>query len=87
MKGFLSFLILWIVKDGARNGADIASELAKRKGAKPSPGTIYPALKELKDASLIIADDEKKYSLTKKGKEELKKATEQFHCIFYDMRK
>jgi DNA-binding PadR family transcriptional regulator len=32
------------------HGQEIASELAKRRGEKPSPGTIYPALKALKDA-------------------------------------
>jgi len=45
MKGFLSYLILWILKKENMNGAGIAVELEKRKGSKPSPGTIYPALK------------------------------------------
>lgn len=86
MKGFLSFLILWILKDKEKNGAEISEELAKRKGSKPSPGTIYPALKELKESGLIESNDKKYYSLTKKGKDELKRAKEYFCCVFYDIK-
>ena len=31
----------------------IATELAKRRSEKPSPGTIYPALKGLKDSGFL----------------------------------
>jgi len=85
MKGFLSYLVLWILKKKSMNGADITKELEKRKGSKPSPGTIYPALKELKEKGLIISDDNKVYSLTTKGKKELNKACSIFSKIFYDM--
>lgn len=85
MKGFLSFLILWMLRDKKLNGVQIAEELKKRKGSKPSPGTIYPALKELKENQLIEADEKKNYSLTKKGKQELEHAKKIFCCIFYDM--
>jgi len=50
MKGYLSYLILWILSKEKMNGSEIARELEKRRGTKPSPGTIYPALKELKSA-------------------------------------
>ncbi len=86
MKGFLSFLVLWIIKDESKNGKEISLELARRKGSRPSPGTIYPALKELKDAGLITADEKKYYSLTKKGKDELKNAKDYFCCVFYDIK-
>jgi len=46
MRGMLSFLILFLLSKKPMNGQDIASELEKRKGEKPSPGTIYPALKK-----------------------------------------
>ena len=39
MKGFLSYLILWMLGKKEMNGAQIATELEKRKGSKPSPGT------------------------------------------------
>ena len=84
MKGFLSFLILWILKGKKMTGAEIAKELEKRKGHKPSPGTLYPALKELKEQGFISCDKEKVYSLTKKGEKELNSACNTFHKIFYD---
>ena len=86
MKGFLSYLILWILKNKSMNGAELAVELEKRKGHKPSPGTIYPALKELKEKGLIKADAHKTYSLTKKGEKEVETACAHFCKIFYDMK-
>lgn len=86
MKGFLSYLILWMLAKRNMNGAEIAAELEKRKGSKPSPGTIYPALKELKEKGMIKTGRNKTYSLTKKGEKELKSACSSFCKIFYDMR-
>lgn len=86
MKGFLSYLILWILSKKSMNGAEITKELERRKGTKPSPGTVYPALKELKEKGLIIADKDKTYSLTRKGEKELKSACNFFCKIFYDMK-
>ena len=71
MKGFLSFLIIWLISKKKMNGAEITLELEKRRGQRPSPGTIYPVLKYLTEQNLLKIDDEKKYSLTKKGKQEL----------------
>ena len=68
------------------NGADISKELEKRRGTKPSPGTLYPALKELKSKGLISSDAGKVYSLTKKGREELKVACEAFCKTFHDIK-
>jgi DNA-binding PadR family transcriptional regulator len=87
MKGFLSYLILWILSKKSMNGAEITKELEKRKGSRPSPGTIYPALKELKQKGLIIANKDKVYSLTKKGEKELNSGCNHFCKIFYDMKK
>lgn len=84
MRGFLSYLILWLLKRHKMNGAQIAKELEKRRGSKPSPGTIYPVLKELKEDGLISSDDNKDYSLTDKGEEELKKACTLFCRQFHD---
>ncbi|VVB83269.1 Transcriptional regulator PadR-like family protein [uncultured archaeon] len=85
MKGFLSYLILWNLSKKSMTGAELSKELEKRKGSKPSPGTIYPTLKELKENGFIASDKNKAYSLTKKGKIELKKACNIFCKIFYDM--
>ncbi len=68
------------------NGAELAKELEKRKGIKPSPGTIYPALKELKEKKLISSNKDKVYTLTKEGKDELNSACTAFCKAFYDMK-
>ena len=86
MKGFLSYLILWILRNKKLNGAEISRELEIRRSTKPSPGTLYPALKELKDKGLIEPDENKYYSLTDKGKKELSSACNFFCKTFYDMK-
>lgn len=86
MKGYLSYLILWMLKKKNMTGAEITKELEKRRGTKPSPGTVYPALKELKEKGLIISDKNKAYSLTLKGKKELNSACKIFCNMFYDIK-
>ena len=88
MRGMLSFLILFLVSHKAMNGQEIARELEKRKGEKPSPGTIYPALKNLKEMGLIKEKKEGKtisYTLTESGKKELKIAKAKFEKAFEDL--
>ena len=72
------------------SGECIRQEIKKRKGSKPSPGTIYPVLKSLSESRLIKEIEDggktKKYTLTTKGKRELKIATKKFVEIFYDMK-
>ena len=86
MKGYLSYLILWNLNKKSMSGAEITEELKKRRGSRPSPGTVYPALKELKDKGLITADKSKTYSLTPKGEKELKSACKVFCNMFYDIK-
>ena len=67
------------------HGQEIADEIAKRKGDRPSPGTIYPALKNLREAGFV---DEKKdgktivYTLTPRGQNALKIAKRRFTRTF-----
>ena len=84
MKGFLTFLVLWIASRTPGNGQDIAREIAKRKGEKPSPGTIYPVLKELTEKGMIVQQDGA-YHITPAGEKELAEACKEFQSIFYDM--
>ena len=66
-------------------GQELAIELEKRRGEKPSPGTIYPALKQLREEGLIKEQKEGKnitYTLTQDGKNGLKEAKNQFVKIF-----
>ena len=85
IKGMLSYLILWILRNKAMTGSEIANELEKRKGSRPSPGTIYPALKELKVMGLITSDKDKRYSLTVKGRKSLEGHCAFFCRLFYDV--
>ena len=84
-KGFLSFLILWMLRNNKLNGSEITDEMERRKGRRFSPGTIYPVLKKLKDKELIIDDEEKRYSLTEKGQKELIVRIDNFFKTFHDL--
>lgn len=72
------------------SGDDIRSELEKRKGCRPSAGTIYPVLKELSSRGLIVEEKGrgriKKYTITPTGQKELKVATRKFVAMFYDLK-
>ena len=85
MKGFLSFLVLWLVSKKQMTGAEITEELEKRRGQRPSPGTIYPVLKDLTEKGLLIVDKNKRYSLTKIGEKELEMSLHNFFETFCDV--
>ena len=84
-RGFLSFLIMWMLRNDKMNGSEITDEMEKRRGRRFSPGTIYPVLKKLKDKGLIIDDEEKRYSLTEKGKKELIIRIDNFFKSLHDL--
>ena len=71
------------------SGAELAKEMEARKGCKPNPGTIYPALKELlrKKAVKVHAQKgkEKIYALTPMGREQSDAAACAFCKVFYDV--
>ncbi len=85
MRGMLSFLILFLLSKKPMHGQELAGELEKRKGDRPSPGTIYPALKSLKKNGLIKETKKGKaitYSLTPQGRTVLKASKNQFCRTF-----
>lgn len=84
-KGYLSFLILWLVSRKSMTGAEISLELEKRKGKKPSPGTIYPVLKNMKEKKLLSIDANKRYTLTGNGQKNLEAHLDAFIRTFYDI--
>ena len=90
MKGFLSFIVLKLIGSKNMSGSELMQELKKRRGSKPSPGTIYPVLKSLHESGFIEeiknGKKSKKYRLTKRGKKELRIATKKFCLMFYDMK-
>jgi PadR family transcriptional regulator PadR len=87
-RGFLNFQILWELDKKRLNGQQIAERIAKRRGSKPTPGTIYPALKELKKGKYIEGEKEGRqivYHLTSKGEEALLDASRYFLQAFGDI--
>lgn len=85
MRGMLSFLILWLLSKKPMYGQELAKEISKRRGTKPNPGTIYPALRELKKRGLIELKKEGRttnYYITKKGRKGIQTACEYFCKAF-----
>ena len=88
MRGLLTFQILWELDREAMNGQQIATKIAVRRGAKPTPGTIYPALKELKKGGLIEGEKVGRqivYHLTPEGKKGLAESSRYFLQAFGDI--
>jgi len=88
MKGFLTFRILCFLLDNPLDGQQIAKLIQKMSGKKPSPGTIYPVLKDLKSKGLITTTRRGKsivYQLSMKGKKEAGVACKYFYDTFHDV--
>jgi DNA-binding PadR family transcriptional regulator len=88
MRGLLGFLILFLLSKKPMHGQDLADEIAKRRGERPSPGTIYPALKSLREMGFIVEEKDGKtivYTLTGRGKNALKLARQRFVRTFLDV--
>jgi DNA-binding PadR family transcriptional regulator len=88
MRGMLSFYVLWLVSRGSICGEDLTKEIGRRRGEEPNPGTLYPALKGLREAGLIEPRREDKkifYTITLKGREELETATNYFKQVYGDI--
>ena len=88
MRGLLTFQILWELDKEEMNGQQIAEKIARRRGTKPTPGTIYPALKELKEGGFIAGRKEGRqiiYHLTPAGEKGLIEASRYFLQAFGDI--
>ena len=85
MRGMLSFMLLWLLCKQPMYGQQLAEEIAKRRGEKPNPGTIYPALKDLQKRGLIQMRSEGRktiYALTREGRTGVVEASEYFCQVF-----
>ncbi len=74
IKGYLKLLILKELEKEEASGYELIRKFEKDL-QKPSPGSVYPILKELESRELIKAKKDgrrKLYSLTDKGKEFLR---------------
>lgn len=92
-KGFLSFLILHEISYRPLTGKDLAIKIGRRKNGKDgrrlSPGTIYPALKRLRNDGLVTYTQigkRKLYELTEDGEDELDEAYKKFSRHFYGLK-
>lgn len=65
--------IMYIVHDTPKTGAEIMDVMeANLQGWwRPSPGSIYPLLKQLVDEGVLSRSEDDKYSLTPAGREEV----------------
>ncbi|MBN2518554.1 MAG: PadR family transcriptional regulator [Candidatus Altiarchaeota archaeon] len=85
MRGMLSFYTLWLLGWNSMCGEEISDIIARKKGEKPNPGTIYPALKKLKEAGLIKPTRrgrEIRYSITEEGRAELHRSARYFLGVY-----
>jgi len=68
------------------HGQEIADEITRRKGEKPSLGTIYPALKNLRQMGFISSDEKEGktivYTLTERGRNALRISKRRFIRTF-----
>ena len=89
-KGFLSFLILHELSQKQLCGEDLAKRIGRRKQSQLTPGTIYPALKHLRNKQLISyfqVGRKKIYSLTPAGKNQLEIQYILFSKYFWGLKK
>ena len=71
LKGFLTFMILHELAQKKSTGEDLAKRIGARRGSMLTPGTIYPAMKNLKKKGLVKMEQfgrRKVYQLTSNGK-------------------
>ena len=72
----LKMIVLKILSKRQLSGYDLMKEIEEASGKKPSPGSMYPLLKDLQHEELIRAQTLGRstvYALLPKGKEALKK--------------
>jgi DNA-binding PadR family transcriptional regulator len=71
-RGSVKYDVLAILADGPRHGYEIMLAIEERRGFRPSPGSIYPALQMLDDGDFVSSsevDGKRVYSITDKGRE------------------
>ncbi|MDG6909608.1 MAG: PadR family transcriptional regulator [Nitrososphaerota archaeon] len=67
--------IMYIVRDSSKSGVEIMDIMeANLQGWwRPSPGSIYPMLKNMVKEGVLSRSDEDKYALTDAGKDEIER--------------
>ena len=88
MRGLLSFSILWLLLKKDMYGQEMANELGRMRGTKPTPGTLYPALGELESSGMVVwrrKGRKKIYSLTEDGRRGALEACQYFCSAYGDI--
>jgi DNA-binding PadR family transcriptional regulator len=78
-RGSVKYDILGILWDGPRHGYDIMLTIEEKRGYRPSPGSVYPALQMLEEGDFLTGkeiDGKRVYTITDKGSELLAKHRE-----------
>jgi DNA-binding PadR family transcriptional regulator len=81
-RGLLRYVILDVLRDGARHGYEIIKQIEEQTQGRymPSAGTLYPTLQYLEDLSFVTASQDegrKVYRLTATGSAELAQHAEE----------
>ena len=65
--------ILYLVRDSPKSGVEIMDIMESNLQGwwRPSPGSIYPLLDKMVEDGLLARSEEKRYSLTPMGREEV----------------
>jgi DNA-binding PadR family transcriptional regulator len=71
-RGSVKYDVLATLLDGPRHGYEIMLAIEERRGFRPSPGSIYPALQMLDDGDFVTSSEvggKRVYSITDSGRE------------------
>lgn len=71
-RGDLKYEILEALLEGPRHGYDIMLTIEQKRGLRPSPGSVYPALQMLEDGDFVRSyerEGKRTYEITDKGRE------------------
>jgi formylmethanofuran dehydrogenase subunit E len=74
LRGFLKIIVLKALGESPKSGYSLMKYIEERVGSKPSPGSIYPLLDNLRKEGLVaskIVGRMTEYSLTVEGKHKL----------------
>ncbi len=80
VKGILKLLILKELEKSDATGYELIQKISVKTSKKPSPGSVYPLLKELANSGFLtvrVEGNKKIYSLSEKGKKVLEEALKQ----------
>lgn len=83
-KGSLKLIVLKELSRKSMNGYMLMSSIAEISGKRPSSGSIYPLLSEMRKKGLVSVKSEKRskvYSLTKEGRAEFKRFSEHIEDV------